>query len=150
MKKIIIVSVLCLSFFKLENEQGVFIVDSKMPDIEFSEGRMIEYANKIGVKYVDVMVAQSRIETGWYSSKIFKEGSNLFGMKLAKRRKTTASGEHRKHAKYEDWMKSVEDYKLWQEMVLNKVKSKNEYLSYISKYYAENPNYLNLIKKQSI
>jgi flagellum-specific peptidoglycan hydrolase FlgJ len=150
MKKLSIITALCLSFLYLENEQGVFIVQGKLPELSFTENRMIEYANKIGIKYVDVMVAQSRIETGWYSSKIFKEGSNLFGMKLAKRRKTTALGEHRKHAKYSDWTKSVEDYKLWQEMVLKKVSSKQEYLSYIGKYYAENPNYLNLIKKQTI
>lgn len=150
MKKISIIVALCLSFLYLENEKGVFIVNGKMPEPMFTENRMIEYANKIGIKYVDVMVAQSRIETGWYSSKIFKEGSNLFGMKLAKRRPTTASGEHRKHAKYDSWIKSVEDYKLWQEMVLSKVKSKRDYINYIAKYYAENPNYLKLIKKQTI
>jgi uncharacterized FlgJ-related protein len=109
---------------------------------------MISYAKQIGIKYIDVMVAQSRIETGWYSSAIFIEGANLFGMKLAKRRPTTASGEHRKHAKYSNWLRSVEDYKLWQEMVLNKVSSREEYMNYIAKYYAQNPNYLNLIKKQ--
>lgn len=150
MKRLSIIVALCLSSLYLENEKGYFIVNGKMPELSFTEDRMIEYANKIGIKYVDVMVAQSRIETGWYSSKIFKEGSNLFGMKLPKRRATTASGEHRNHAKYDSWIKSVEDYKLWQEMVLQKVNSKKEYLDYISKHYAENPNYLNLIKKQII
>ena len=150
MKRLLIIVALCLSSLYLENEKGYFVVNGKMPELSFTEDRMIEYANKIGIKYVDVMVAQSRIETGWYSSKIFKEGFNLFGMKLAKKRPTTASGEHRKHAKYDSWLKSVEDYKLWQEMVLKKVSSKEEYLAYISKHYAENTNYLNLIKKQII
>jgi uncharacterized FlgJ-related protein len=128
----------------LNNKAGSF----ESVDLGFTEDRMISYAKQIGIKYIDVMVAQSRIETGWYSSAIFIEGANLFGMKLAKRRPTTASGEHRKHAKYSNWLRSVEDYKLWQEMVLNKVSSREEYMNYIAKYYAQNPNYLNLIKKQ--
>jgi uncharacterized FlgJ-related protein len=144
MKKLLISFLLCFSFLYLNNEAGSF----ECIDLDFNEERMIAYAHSIGVKYIDIMVAQSRIETGWYSSAIFLEGANLFGMKLAKKRPTTASGEHRKHAKYSSWLRSVEDYKLWQEMVLNKVSSREEYMEYIAKYYAENPNYLNLIKKQ--
>lgn len=144
MKKLLISLLLCFSFLYLNNQAGSF----ESVDLSFTEDRMISYAKQIGIKYIDVMVAQSRIETGWYSSAIFIEGANLFGMKLAKRRPTTASGEHRKHAKYSNWLRSVEDYKLWQEMVLNKVSSREEYMNYIAKYYAQNPNYLNLIKKQ--
>ena len=144
MKKLLISILLCFSFLYLNNKAGSF----ESVDLGFTEDRMISYAKQIGIKYIDVMVAQSRIETGWYSSAIFLEGANLFGMKLAKRRPTTASGEHRKHAKYSNWLRSVEDYKLWQEMVLNKVSSREEYMNYIAKYYAQNPNYLNLIKKQ--
>lgn len=144
MKKLLISLLLCFSFLYLNNESGSF----EIIDLSFTEDRMISYAKQIGIKYIDIMVAQSRIETGWYSSAIFLEGANLFGMKLAKRRPTTASGEHRKHAKYSSWLRSVEDYKLWQEMVLNKVSSREDYMNYIAKYYAQNPNYLNLIKKQ--
>lgn len=144
MKKLLISSLLCFSFLYLNNGLETF----KNVDLRFSEERMITYAKSIGVKYIDVMVAQSRIETGWYSSRVFLEGANLFGMKLAMRRPTTASGEHRSHARYSDWFRSVQDYKLWQEMVLEKVESKGEYINYIAKHYAQNPNYLNLIKKQ--
>ena len=143
MKKLLISSLLCFSFLYLNNQAD----NSKIIDLRFSEERMINYARSIGVKYIDVMVAQSRIETGWYSSKVFLEGANLFGMKLAMRRPTTASGEHRSHARYSNWLRSVEDYKLWQEMVLSKVESKREYINYIAKHYAQNPNYLKLIKQ---
>ena len=144
MKKLSISFLLCFSFLYLNNQSGSF----ESLELRFSEERMVTYAKSIGIKYIDVMVAQSRIETGWYSSKVFLEGANLFGMKLAMRRPTTASGEHRRHARYSDWFRSVQDYKLWQEMVLTKVESKKEYMNYIAKHYAQNPNYLNLIKKQ--
>ena len=144
MKKLLISSLLCFSFLYLNNQAGSF----ESLELSFSEERMITYAKSIGVKYIDVMVAQSRIETGWYSSKVFLEGANLFGMKLAMRRPTTASGEHRRHARYSDWFRSVQDYKLWQDMVLSKVESKREYINYIGEHYPQNPNYLNLIKKQ--
>jgi hypothetical protein len=144
MKKLSISFLLCFSFLYLNNEAGSF----ESLELSFSEERMVTYAKSIGIKYIDVMVAQSRIETGWYSSRVFLEGANLFGMKVAKQRPTTASGEHRRHARYSDWFRSVQDYKLWQEMVLTKVESKKEYMNYIAKHYAQNPNYLNLIKKQ--
>jgi len=79
---------------------------------------------------------------------VFREGRNLFGMKLPERRETTAVGEHRNHAKYTSWVSSVDDYKIWQSNVLAKVQSKKQYLAYIGKNYAEDPKYLKLIKKQ--
>ena len=115
---------------------------------QFSESSMINLAKSLGVKYIDIMVAQARIETGWYKSKIFIHNNNLFGMKLPERRLTTAIGSDRGHAQYISWQQSVADYKLWQSKVLIKNKSRRKYLSYIGRTYAEDSNYINLIKKQ--
>jgi uncharacterized FlgJ-related protein len=115
---------------------------------QFSESSMINLAKSLGVKYIDIMVAQARIETGWYTSKIFIHNNNLFGMKLPERRLTTAIGSDRGHAQYISWQQSVADYKLWQNKVLIKNKSRRKYLSYIGRTYAEDSNYINLIKKQ--
>jgi len=59
------------------------------------------------------MVAQAKHETGNYTSAIFKENNNLFGMKLAKVRDKTATGENRGHAVYETLEDSIEDLDLW-------------------------------------
>jgi hypothetical protein len=115
---------------------------------QFSESSMINLAKSLGVKYIDIMVAQARIETGWYTSKIFIHNNNIFGMKLPERRHTTAIGSNRGHAQYISWQQSVADYKIWQSKVLIKNKSRRKYLSYIGRNYAENGNYINLIKKQ--
>jgi len=45
-----------------------------------------------------LITAQAGFETGNFTSVIFKENNNLFGMKLPKVRKTTAIGENRGHA----------------------------------------------------
>jgi flagellum-specific peptidoglycan hydrolase FlgJ len=144
MRKITIAILLIFSCLQVNNG----LVKDERYHIIFSEQKMISYAKRIGIKYIDVMVAQSRLETGNYTSKVFREGRNLFGMKLPERRETTAVGEHRNHAKYTSWVSSVDDYKIWQSNVLAKVRSKKQYLAYIGKNYAENPKYLKLIKKQ--
>ncbi len=144
MRKITIAILLTFSCLQVNNG---FVKDERY-HIIFSEQKMISYAKRIGIKYIDVMVAQSRLETGNYTSKVFREGRNLFGMKLPERRETTAVGEHRNHAKYTSWVSSVDDYKIWQSNVLAKVRSKKQYLAYIGKNYAEDPKYLKLIKKQ--
>lgn len=113
----------------------------------FSEERMIRLAKDIGIKYIDVMVAQSKIETAHYTSPIFKANKNLFGMKLPGIRKTTAIGEQHNHADYVTWQQSVVDYKLWQDRVISKLNTKQKYLAYLHENYAENKQYVTLIKR---
>ena len=60
-----------------------------------------------------LIVAQAGFETGNFTSVIFKENNNLFGMKLAKVRKTTAIGENRGHAVYRNLEECVKDYWLY-------------------------------------
>jgi uncharacterized FlgJ-related protein len=142
-KKIIIFIALILCSLEI----GQIDINSHI-QTKFSESRMIHLAKSLGIKYIDIMVAQSRIETGWYTSKIFIHNNNLFGMKLPERRGTTAIGSNRGHAQYTSWQQSVADYKLWQSKVLIKNKSRRKYLRYIGRNYAENDNYLTMIKQQ--
>jgi len=60
-----------------------------------------------------MIVAQAGFETGNFTSAIFLENKNLFGMKLPKIRKTTAIGEARGHAVYKSWEDSIKDYWLY-------------------------------------
>jgi uncharacterized FlgJ-related protein len=108
---------------------------------------MLATMNEVGIAYPDIVMAQAKIETGHFTSKVFKENNNLFGMKLPRQRSTTAIGEQYNHAEYTSWRQSVIDYKLWQDEVLTKVKSRRAYLRYLHENYAENKQYVNLIKK---
>ena len=60
-----------------------------------------------------MITAQAGFETGNFTSAIFRENNNLFGMKLPKVRKTTAIGENRGHAVYKSLDDCIKDYWLY-------------------------------------
>jgi len=69
------------------------------------------------------LVAQAAHETANFTSDIFKENNNLFGMKLPKVRQTTATGENRGHATFKDIESCIEDMRLYL-----------KYMGYLSTY----------------
>lgn len=113
---------------------------------EFSEPNLITYMRKIGIVYPDIVLAQAKIETGNFTSVIFRENNNLFGMKVARSRPTTAVGKSRNHAVYETWLLSLIDYKLWQDRMIHRAPTKRKYLEYLSRNYAEDKTYVRKIK----
>ena len=116
---------------------------------EFSKQMLAEYLKKLKVKYKDIVIAQAKLESGGFSSPIFKENNNLFGMKMAEKRPTVAIGVNRKHAVYHDWLFSVIDYAMLQSKILSKAKSREQYLAYLDDNYSELPKgeYRKLIEK---
>lgn len=131
-------------FISLEVGSASFTRRAELP---FSPSNMITTMTEIGIVYPDIVMAQARIETGHFTSKVFRENNNLFGMKLPRQRSTTAIGEQYNHATYTSWRQSVIDYKIWQDRVLTKVKNRRAYLKYLSKYYATDKQYVTLIKQ---
>jgi hypothetical protein len=65
--------------------------------------------------HVEQIYKHARSESGNFKSKVFRENNNAFGMRLPKRRTTTAIGKNRGYAIYKDWYDSVYDYWLWYE-----------------------------------
>lgn len=80
----------------------------------FSEDLLKECLAYEGIKYQDIVILQSYLETGHYTSDIFLNGNNLFGMKYPSYRPTVATGTYKGHAKYLHWSDSVIDYAMWQ------------------------------------
>jgi uncharacterized FlgJ-related protein len=132
----------------ITEETKAIIIKENDKKNEFSEARLKQYVIELNIKFPHIVIAQSQIETGYYSSKIFKENNNLFGMKVATQRPTTNKGTENNHAYYENWKASVIDYALYQAKYLSKLKTEDEYLQYLSQNYAEDPNYI--IKVKSI
>lgn len=120
---------------------------SRRAEMPFSMENMVQIMDEVGIAYPDIVLAQAKIETGHFTSKIFRENHNLFGMKLPKQRETTAVGEQYNHARYTSWKQSVIDYKIWQDAVLTKVKSKRAYLKYLSENYAQDKKYIHKLKQ---
>jgi uncharacterized FlgJ-related protein len=139
--------ILSFSVFKLIKTVEYVSEETKLVIIkeqnEFSREKLIEYLLLLNVRYPDIALAQAEIESANFTSKIFKESNNLFGMKQSRRRPSTALGEEFGHAYYSTWKESVLDYALYNATFLSKVNTQEEYLQYLRQNYAEDPNYIN-------
>lgn len=98
------------------------------------------------IQYPEIVLAQIRLETGNLSSNICKNNKNLFGMKLPKKRETTAIGEQFGHANYANYSDSVKDYALWQQ---SRYKGGDYYAFLEDIGYAQDKEYINKLKQFS-
>jgi hypothetical protein len=117
----------------------------------FSEEQLIKELKSKNINKPHIVLAQTKIETGNFTSKIFKQNHNLFGMKKARIRPTTSLGIKRGHAYYDCWESSVEDYGYYQAYQgLARVDSDEEYFNLLSQLgYADDPNYIEKVKALS-
>lgn len=115
----------------------------------FSEENLIKVLKAKNINKPHIVLAQATLETGNFTSDVFKENHNLFGMKLARSRPTTRLGIKHGHAYYENWESSVEDYGYYQAYQgLAKIKNDEQYYNLLYKLgYAEDPNYILKVKK---
>lgn len=130
---------------QIEKLEGIIEIINESNSFDETNLRlMLEGFN---IKFIDIVIAQSILETGNYTSDIFIETGNLFGMKPAKLRPYAHYGEHRGHADYKgNWKLSVIDYALWQAREAKFVKTEEQYYFLLSKTYAEDPEYINKLK----
>ena len=121
---------------------------------EFSQDKLVEMLKDLNVKFPHIVLAQAKTESGHFKSGIFFENNNLFGMKEAQRRISTAEGTNRNHAYYNHWRESVYDYAFYQCRYLSGIKSETEYFEYLGASYAEDTQYVsklkNMVDKESL
>jgi uncharacterized FlgJ-related protein len=134
----------------LKQKPFVFKEESKLQVIEnqeFNPENLVNYIIEKQIKHPHIVYAQALIETGWFTSKIFKENNNLFGMKQPSKRVTTALGTRYRHAYYSDWKQSVDDYLLWQQMFKKTpIETEKDYFKLLHSKYAEDKSYVNVLK----
>jgi len=128
----------------LSSKEKVIVINTMDP---FKVDSLKSYLVQLNVKFADVVYAQAQLETAGFTSNIFRENHNLFGMKQAMRRSSTNKGEQFGHAYYDTWRESVLDYALFQCKYLSEITTRDEYLQYLRQNYAEDPNYYNKLIK---
>lgn len=120
----------------------------------FSEQKLIESIKELNFKFPHIVLAQAKLESSNFSSPIFLENNNLFGMKEAKVRANLAIGTKRSHAFYKNWKDSLLDYALYYSTYLSKIRTESEYFDYLNQSYAQDPDYVvklkNIIRKQQL
>lgn len=115
--------------------------------IELNHSNLLAEIKKYNFKYPDIVYAQAILESNNFKSNIYKENNNLFGMREAKQRTTTATGTENNHASYKNWQDSVTDRALFETSFLRTIQSKEQYFAYIGRNYAEAGNYVEQLKK---
>jgi len=142
-------SILLWSAFRDVDTVKVVSVEKRIvhDTIPFSAVELKEFISDLGLRCQDIVYAQAVMESGGFDSKIFKSNNNLFGMRLAKSRPTTAKGERNGFAYYDSWQMSVIDYAYFQSAYMRKLKTREAYLKYLGENYASSSSYVEHIKK---
>jgi len=115
-----------------------------------SKENLVKIMNDLGIQHVDIVLAQAILESGTFTSSIFKTKNNMFGMKVPRKRKTFATNKegYTGYATYASWIDCVKDYKLYQDFITKKkVISRSEYLAILSRSYSETNGYVNKLVK---
>jgi hypothetical protein len=126
-------------------EKNILLINMKQEP--FSEDKLISLMKELNIKFPHVVLAQAKLETNNFHSGIFKENHNLFGMKEARIRISTAKGTNRNHAYYDNWESSVYDYAFYQCRYLSAINTEGEYYRYLAGSYAEDPHYVTKVQK---
>ena len=132
---------LLFSCAEKECEKEVQIVIVERDVGEFTEDKFHKELDKFNWKFKDIVYAQAKLETN-FSSENFTLRNNLFGMKVAKSRLTTAKESKKSsHAKYDNWRLSIVDRALFESAFMRKIKTREQYLDYLAENYAGDKNY---------
>ncbi len=123
--------------------EDVLLVNSQN---EFTEDKFISMLDEINLPYPHITLAQAKLETGNFTSKIFTENHNSFGQKEAKVRINLARGTQYGHAYYNNWEESILDYAFWYSTYASKCKSEEEFYQLLDKVYAEDELYSKKLK----
>ena len=123
--------------------EDVLLVNSQN---EFTEDKFISMLDEINLPYPYITLAQAKLETGNFTSKIFNENHNSFGQKEAKVRINLARGTQYGHAYYNNWEESILDYAFWYSTYASKCKSEEEFYQLLDKVYAEDELYSKKLK----
>ena len=113
----------------------------------FTTEKLISKIKEMHFQFPDIILGQALLETDHFTSRIFKENNNLFGMKEATKRVNTSLGTINNHAFYNSWIDSVIDYGLYYSVYLSKLSTEVEYFDFLGEFYAEDLNYVAKLKE---
>lgn len=108
----------------------LYVINTIVP---LNERNVLAELKKQKVPHSKIVLAQSKLETGGYTSKVCKKNNNLFGIRKGNKYKT-----------YNNWKESIIDYK---RLISSRYKGGDYYNHLIQIKYAEDSEYINKLKK---
>ena len=121
------------------------ITSNILKEPESFHDEVLEYIYELRLDHPNIVFAQAIKESGNFTSIVFKENHNLFGMRVPERRATTCIGINRTYAVYSNWKASILDYALYQEAYMKNL-TEEEYLKKLQRTYAEDTLYTKDLK----
>lgn len=129
-----------------------FLKNEKVPS---NDTTVYKFIKETGCWYPEIIMAQYVIESNHGKSGLSQEYNNCFGMKYVGKngRWSTQVVDvkgYGDYGTYVNWQLSVIDRQLWDFAIFKGAKpTKDYYLNILGKLYAEDPNYLDKIDKES-
>jgi uncharacterized FlgJ-related protein len=127
-----------------QHDSITILHDSITNLLEFSPNNLLILLEYYNIKKPDKVVKQSKLETGHFTSKVFIENNNLFGMGYPRVRTTTSVIDSNGYAKYKNYIESIKDYKLYQ-LYYYKGGSYDSFL--LQSKYSQDSNYIKKINR---
>jgi len=114
---------------------------------EINDSILYQFLLNNNAWYPDILLKQAKIESANYTSNIYKNTNNLYGMKrVGKRQTTQLNNTYNGYGSYNNWCLSVLDRMLWDVFIFKgKKPSKEEYLNAMN-IYAEDDFYIQKLK----
>ena len=114
---------------------------------EFSKEKFTAKLKSLNLKYPHIAYAQAMLESGNFTSKIFRENNNMFGMKQARVRINLAKSTQYGHAYFDTWEDCLLDFAFHRATYLSKLRTEDDYYAYLGRNYAEDNGYVVKLKK---
>jgi len=128
-------------------KNNIHLKDSITNILTFNKKNVKRLLKFYDIKHSNIVLKQAKLETGNFTSKIFADNNNLFGMKEARIRPTTSTGTNLGHATYNNYIDSIKDYKLWQMTLYDKTRYGSNYFGFLSAIgYATDKNYIRKLR----
>lgn len=116
------------------HNQTIILADTIKPYSSLMDSSVYREIVSNNIYHPDIVLAQAKLETGNYKSKVCTVYNNLFGL-----RKPDGS-----YYKFNSWQESVKAYKDW---VQNKYIPPNDYYDFLDSIrYAEDDSYINKLR----
>ena len=142
-----VISIGVLIRFSVEKlGKSISVSTTEIKDTLDFKDSVLNYIFELRLDHPYIVYSQAIIESGNFTSNIWKENNNMFGMKMPERRATLAIAINKGHAVYRDWRECIVDYALFQASYLRGL-TEEEYFMKIGNSYAEDGSYEKKIRE---
>jgi len=139
---------------RMQNDSALRSQQIKIQELqEFQDSVMLYQLNwsnidhwldQFGIEHKEIVKHQIFLESANLTSVICNDNNNIFGMRRARVRKTTAIGDNRGFAVYDTFVSSIMDYALWQASMYD---GSNDYYAFLDRVgYCVGDSYISRLK----